>query len=146
MLLLTVLTTFISGHGSDFSHGVLVAGRYVLWWWLTSCSYILATNFGGVLFVLQFAKYDILIYFFPSIFAISKQVSLSTRAEQVLEEKIKEETKGDVIYFWAHFGMDSGLSGSNDALTFWSMCDILNGGNCRYVSVYLTMICGCKSC
>lgn len=84
--------------------------------------------------------------FFPSFFAISKQVSLSTEAEQVLEEKMEEETIGDVMYFWAHFGMDSGLSQSNDAFTFWSMCDILNGGNCRYVFMYLTMICVCKSC
>ncbi|KAH7839855.1 hypothetical protein Vadar_009711 [Vaccinium darrowii] len=68
---------------------------------------------------------------FQSWRAGGRKVSLSTKAEQVLEEKIREETKGDVIYFWAHFGMDSGLSGSNDALTFWSTCDILNGGNCR---------------
>ncbi|KAL6977154.1 hypothetical protein U1Q18_025948 [Sarracenia purpurea var. burkii] len=60
-----------------------------------------------------------------------KQVSLSTKAEHVLEETIKEETKGDVMYFWAHLDMGSGLSGNNDVLTFWSMCDVLNGGNCR---------------
>lgn len=59
------------------------------------------------------------------------QVSLTKRAEQALEETIRENTKGDVIYFWAHLEVDSGLAGRNNALTFWSMCDILNGGNCR---------------
>ncbi|KAA8539217.1 hypothetical protein F0562_025909 [Nyssa sinensis] len=68
---------------------------------------------------------------FQSWRAAGRKVSLSTKAEQVLEETIQEETKGDVIYFWAPLEMDAGLTGSNDVLTFWSMCDILNGGNCR---------------
>ena len=59
-----------------------------------------------------------------------KQVSLSSKAEHVLEERIQNETNGDVLYFWAPLAMDGRVTGSN-VLTFWSMCDILNGGNCR---------------
>ncbi|XP_057471754.1 uncharacterized protein LOC130760449 isoform X1 [Actinidia eriantha] len=70
---------------------------------------------------------------FQSWRAAGRKVSLSAKAEQVLEETIKKETKGDVIYFWAHVDMNGGLSRSNDVPTFWSMCDILNGGNCRTV-------------
>lgn len=61
-----------------------------------------------------------------------KQVALSVEAERVLAEAIQENLKGDVIYFWAHLDMVGGVIGSRNALTFWSMCDILNGGNCRY--------------
>ena len=53
------------------------------------------------------------------------------KAEKVLEETIQENTKGDVVYFWARLKIDGGEAGSKNALTFWSMCDILNGGNCR---------------
>lgn len=59
------------------------------------------------------------------------QVALSTKAEQVLEAIVQKNTKGDVIYFWAKLDMNGGYLGSSDVLTFWSMCDILNGGNCR---------------
>ncbi|CAH9130043.1 unnamed protein product, partial [Cuscuta epithymum] len=68
---------------------------------------------------------------FQSWRATGRQVSLTKRAEQALEETIHENTKGDVIYFWAHLNVDDGLAGRNNALTFWSMCDILDGGNCR---------------
>jgi hypothetical protein len=61
------------------------------------------------------------------------QVSLSFKAEKVLEEKTQEENK-DVMYFWARLGMDGGVTGSNEELTFWSMCDVLNGGRCRYLA------------
>lgn len=60
-----------------------------------------------------------------------RKVSLSPKAEKVLEESVQGEEKGDVMYFWARLDMDGGVSGSNDVLTFWSMCDILNGGGCR---------------
>ncbi|XP_059307857.1 uncharacterized protein LOC132059294 isoform X1 [Lycium ferocissimum] len=59
------------------------------------------------------------------------QVSLSKNAELALEETTQAKAKGDVIYYWAHLDVDGGFTGSNDARTFWSMCDILNGGNCR---------------
>ncbi|KAL5800388.1 hypothetical protein ACOSQ4_033272 [Xanthoceras sorbifolium] len=67
---------------------------------------------------------------FQSWHAAGRKVSLSLRAEKVLEEKI-QETKGDVMFFWAHLDMDGGVEGSKDMLTFWSICDMLNGGSCR---------------
>ncbi|KAE7997107.1 hypothetical protein FH972_001769 [Carpinus fangiana] len=67
---------------------------------------------------------------FQSWRAAGRKASLSLKAEKVLEDTIQENTKGDVIYFWARLDMD-GVMESNDVLTFWSKCDILNGGNCR---------------
>lgn len=68
-----------------------------------------------------------------------KQVALLAEAEKVLEETMHENFKGDVIYFWGRLDMDGGVIGSNNALTFWSMCDILNGGNCRYIIWNITL-------
>ncbi|KAL5569492.1 hypothetical protein UlMin_026067 [Ulmus minor] len=68
---------------------------------------------------------------FQSWRAAGRKVSLSTRAEKVLEETIQGNTKGEVIYFWARLNTDGGMMGSKNALTFWSTCDILNGGYCR---------------
>ncbi|KAH1064563.1 hypothetical protein J1N35_029550 [Gossypium stocksii] len=67
---------------------------------------------------------------FQSWQAAGRKVSLSTKAEKVLEETI-QRSKGDAIYFWAYLDADGGGEGSSDALTFWSMCDILNAGHCR---------------
>ncbi|KAF5453388.1 hypothetical protein F2P56_028293 [Juglans regia] len=67
---------------------------------------------------------------FQSWRAAGRKASLSLKAEKVLEETIQDNTKGDVIYFWVRLNMD-GATGSNGVLTFWSMCDILNGGHCR---------------
>ncbi|KAF9674942.1 hypothetical protein SADUNF_Sadunf10G0180100 [Salix dunnii] len=67
---------------------------------------------------------------FQSWHAAGRKVSLSFKAEKVLEEKTQEENK-DVVYFWARLGIDGGVTGSNEELSFWSMCDILNGGRCR---------------
>lgn len=63
---------------------------------------------------------------------------MSLRAEKVLVETI-QETKGKVIFFWAHLDMDGGVAGRNKMLTFWSMCDILNGRYCRYVDVNISL-------
>ncbi|KAL3838248.1 hypothetical protein ACJIZ3_022839 [Penstemon smallii] len=68
---------------------------------------------------------------FQSWRAAGRKVALSQKAEEVLEKTIQENTKGDVIYFWASLDMDGGIVGSNDLLTFWSTCDIMNGGRCR---------------
>ncbi|XP_047317315.1 uncharacterized protein LOC124920798 [Impatiens glandulifera] len=68
---------------------------------------------------------------FQSWHAAGKKASLSPKAEQVLGELIQKESKGDVIYFWSQLDMASGLPGNNGVTSFWSMCDILNGGNCR---------------
>ena len=62
---------------------------------------------------------------------------MSTKAEKVLEETI-QGSKGDVMYFWAHLDVDGGGAGTNDALTFWSICDILNAGHCRFVSLNIS--------
>ncbi|KAJ6717576.1 GLYCOSYL TRANSFERASE FAMILY 1 PROTEIN [Salix purpurea] len=67
---------------------------------------------------------------FQSWHAAGRKVSLSFKAEKVLEEKTQEENK-DVMYFWARLGIDGGVTGSNEELSFWSMCDVLNGGHCR---------------
>ncbi|XVF23461.1 hypothetical protein REPUB_Repub13aG0040800 [Reevesia pubescens] len=67
---------------------------------------------------------------FQSWRAAGRKVSLSTKAEKVLEETI-QGSKGDVMYFWARLDVDGGGAGTNDALTFWSICDILNAGHCR---------------
>ncbi|KAF5794547.1 putative glycosyl transferase, family 1 [Helianthus annuus] len=68
---------------------------------------------------------------FQSWRAAARKVSLSSKAERVLEGTVHQKNRGDVIYFWARVDMDGELARSNDALTFWSMCDTLNAGNCR---------------
>ncbi|KAL6129301.1 hypothetical protein ACLB2K_072653 [Fragaria x ananassa] len=70
---------------------------------------------------------------FQSWRAAGRKVSLSKKAEKVLDEVIQDNTKGDVIYFWSRLNMNGGVTGSKDALTFWSACDILNEGHCRKV-------------
>ncbi|CAI9296184.1 unnamed protein product [Lactuca saligna] len=68
---------------------------------------------------------------FQSWRAAARKVSLSSKAERVLEGTVQQKHKGDVMYFWAHLDMDGELAGNDHILTFWSMCDILNAGNCR---------------
>ena len=58
-------------------------------------------------------------------------MSLSKKAEDVLDKAILGNTDGDVIYFWTRLDMDAGVMGKNDLPTFWSTCDILNAGRCR---------------
>ncbi|XP_077225946.1 UDP-Glycosyltransferase superfamily protein isoform X2 [Tasmannia lanceolata] len=70
---------------------------------------------------------------FQSWRAAGRQVSLSIQAENILEETIHGETKGDVIYYWVRLDIDTRLTGAHANLNFWSMCDILNGGHCRAV-------------
>ncbi|XP_023522480.1 uncharacterized protein LOC111786460 isoform X2 [Cucurbita pepo subsp. pepo] len=68
---------------------------------------------------------------FQSWRASGRKVSLFPKAENVLEDTIRDNTKGDVIYFWAHLQVNRGILGGSNAPTFWSVCDILNGGLCR---------------
>ncbi|KAF3784394.1 hypothetical protein EJ110_NYTH30259 [Nymphaea thermarum] len=71
---------------------------------------------------------------FQSWHATGRKVSLSAEAEQVLEKCINTEPKGDMIYFWARNDMDNPLFDiQKKNLDFWSMCDVLNGGNCRHL-------------
>ncbi|XP_014514488.1 uncharacterized protein LOC106772541 isoform X2 [Vigna radiata var. radiata] len=66
---------------------------------------------------------------FQSWRAAGRKVALSMKAEKVLEQKMQENSRGDVIYFWGHLDMDPSIIGNNNAISFWYMCDILNGGN-----------------
>lgn len=68
---------------------------------------------------------------FQSWRSVGRKVSLSVDAEKVLEETIQDHTKGDVVFFWVRLEVDGRNTGGNDGLTFWSMCDIFNGGHCR---------------
>ncbi|KAF9596280.1 hypothetical protein IFM89_008640 [Coptis chinensis] len=68
---------------------------------------------------------------FQSWHAAGRKVSLSGKSEIALEETIQAESEGDVIYYWARLELDNGNAGGDDTLTFWSLCDILNGGQCR---------------
>ncbi|XP_019054491.1 PREDICTED: uncharacterized protein LOC104604609 isoform X2 [Nelumbo nucifera] len=68
---------------------------------------------------------------FQSWRAAGKMVSLSVKAEEALERTILAETEGDVIYYWARLALESRVTEGNNILTFWSICDILNGGHCR---------------
>ncbi|XP_019058423.1 PREDICTED: uncharacterized protein LOC104816682 [Tarenaya hassleriana] len=70
---------------------------------------------------------------FQSWRAAGRKASLSAKAEIALEDVIQQVTKGDIVYFWSRLDMDGGALGSKNALTFWSMCDILNAGNCRTI-------------
>lgn len=68
---------------------------------------------------------------FQSWRAAGRQVSLYPEAEKVLEGRI-QGTKGDIMYFWSRLDVDGVKgTGSSDLQSFWSVCDILNGGNCR---------------
>lgn len=58
-------------------------------------------------------------------------------AEKVLEETITEKPKGDVVYFWSKMKLESKNDGGVEDIGFWSLCDILNGGNCRWYSNFL---------
>ncbi|KAF8075433.1 hypothetical protein N665_1094s0013 [Sinapis alba] len=68
---------------------------------------------------------------FQSWRAAGRKVSLSSKAEGSLENIIQQDTKGEIVYFWTRLDIDADVLGSKNALTFWSMCDILNRGNCR---------------
>ncbi|KAK6137872.1 hypothetical protein DH2020_028380 [Rehmannia glutinosa] len=76
---------------------------------------------------------------FQSWRAAGRKVSLSKKAEEVLEKTIQENTKGDVIYFWACLDTDGGIVGNNDLLTFWSTCDIMNAGRCAFEDAFRKM-------
>lgn len=70
---------------------------------------------------------------FQSWRAAGRKEALSAEAEKVLEEIMQKNLRGDVIYFWGRLDMDESVRSNNNAISFWYMCDILNGGNCRTV-------------
>lgn len=59
------------------------------------------------------------------------QASLSRVSEKALLDAIQKRRHGDAIYFWVRMDMDPRNHLQQD---FWSFCDALNAGNCRYVS------------
>ncbi|KAK9124043.1 hypothetical protein Sjap_013645 [Stephania japonica] len=67
---------------------------------------------------------------FQSWHATAKKISLSEKAEKVLEETIPAKTE-DVIYYWAR--LEINRAGSKYDSTFWSLCEILNADHCRSV-------------
>lgn len=70
---------------------------------------------------------------FQSWHAAGKKLSLSEHAEEVLEQTTREKSDGDVIYYWASLNVDQINEEENEAIDFWSMCDILNAGNCKNI-------------
>ncbi|KAJ3671055.1 hypothetical protein LUZ60_008481 [Juncus effusus] len=67
---------------------------------------------------------------FQSWRATAKQGSLSKDAELAILNDIEEQKHGDALYFWVRMDQESrNLS----KLDFWSFCDSINSGNCRYV-------------
>ncbi|KAL9242083.1 hypothetical protein vseg_016119 [Gypsophila vaccaria] len=69
---------------------------------------------------------------FQSWRASGREVSLSTKAEKILEETIQRQTKGDIIYFWIPLDLDPAATGRDGLVSFWSICDVLNAGHCRF--------------
>lgn len=70
---------------------------------------------------------------FQSWRAAGRKVSLSISAEEILEQIAIEKSGGDVVYYWAPMKMDLKDEGKDEKVDFWSMCDILNAGQCRTV-------------
>ncbi|KAJ0052489.1 hypothetical protein Pint_00517 [Pistacia integerrima] len=58
-----------------------------------------------------------------------KQGSLSRIAENELLNAIQTRRHGDTLYFWVRMDMDSRNPLQQD---FWSFCDAINAGNCKY--------------
>ncbi|KAG9448343.1 hypothetical protein H6P81_014471 [Aristolochia fimbriata] len=68
--------------------------------------------------------------------------SLSKTAERALLEAIESQRHGDALYFWIR--MDKDPRNPNE-LDFWSFCDAINAGNCRFaVSEALRRMYGIK--
>ncbi|KAH6786132.1 hypothetical protein C2S51_038587 [Perilla frutescens var. frutescens] len=66
---------------------------------------------------------------FQSWRATARLKSLSKNAERSLLEAIEARRHGDTLYFWARLDMDSRYRSEQD---FWSFCDAINAGNCRF--------------
>ncbi|KAK9707033.1 hypothetical protein RND81_07G168600 [Saponaria officinalis] len=69
---------------------------------------------------------------FQSWRASGREVSLSIKAEKILEETIQRQTQGDVMYFWIPLDLDHAVAGRDGLVSFWSICDALNAGHCRF--------------
>ncbi|KAL8541116.1 hypothetical protein ACS0TY_002406 [Phlomoides rotata] len=67
---------------------------------------------------------------FQSWRATAQMKSLSKTAERSLLDAIEAQRHGDALYFWARIDMDPRNPLKQD---FWSFCDAINAGNCRFV-------------
>ncbi|KAG0459127.1 hypothetical protein HPP92_022255 [Vanilla planifolia] len=68
---------------------------------------------------------------FQSWRASGRQVALSAKAEEVLDNEIQKTRKGDVIYYWALMEINYKDMDGNLNPNFWLICDIMNAGKCR---------------
>ncbi|CAH9096717.1 unnamed protein product [Cuscuta europaea] len=59
----------------------------------------------------------------------ARKESLSKMAETSLVDAIEERRYGDTLFFWASMDMDQR---NPHKLDFWSFCDTINGGNCKF--------------
>ncbi|KAL5572028.1 hypothetical protein UlMin_021625 [Ulmus minor] len=61
--------------------------------------------------------------------ATARKASLSGVAENALLGAIQTRKHGDALYFWVRMDMDSR---NPSKLDFWSFCDAINAGNCKF--------------
>ena len=54
---------------------------------------------------------------------------MSITTENALLDAIQSKRYGDALYFWVRMDMDSRNPSQMD---FWSFCDAVNAGNCKY--------------
>ncbi|XP_068665864.1 uncharacterized protein [Aristolochia californica] len=66
---------------------------------------------------------------FQSWRAAARNGSLSKTAERALLEAIESQRHGDAFYFWVRMDKDPR---NPLQLDFWSFCDAINAGNCRF--------------
>ncbi|KAM7508603.1 hypothetical protein LguiA_019056 [Lonicera macranthoides] len=67
---------------------------------------------------------------FQSWRATARKESLSRTAESTLLDAIQARRHGDTLYFWAR--MDTDPRNPSNQLDFWSFCDSINAGNCKF--------------
>lgn len=79
---------------------------------------------------------------FQSWRAAAKKASLSKIAERAVLDAIQTKKHGDTLYFWVPMDRDPRSPSQRD---FWSFCDSVNAGNCRFaVSEALRRMYGIK--
>ncbi|PKA65266.1 hypothetical protein AXF42_Ash005598 [Apostasia shenzhenica] len=60
----------------------------------------------------------------------ARKACLSKNAEKALLQSIQTRKHGDSFYFWVRMDEDPRNSAQQD---FWSFCDAINSGNCRFI-------------
>ncbi|KAL5718897.1 hypothetical protein ACHQM5_011751 [Ranunculus cassubicifolius] len=79
---------------------------------------------------------------FQSWRAAARKASLSKIAEAALLDAVQTKKHGDALYFWVPMDKDPRSPSQRD---FWSFCDSINAGNCRFaVSEVLRKMYGIK--